>query len=291
MARLKQLQKSFERERADAREETHQLQQTLGLLRDEFQKAEEEKQRALEASRKSNDLATRFEGEVKSLRQIMAGMSNELSSMRTRLRDLRDQRHREEDDDTNTTIDEVAKVLPFSERSDDETKVSPTATANTSTTISDDSSSTGQHMKATTKKERQASIFGNALVGLGNLWGSGRQLTSSETTEATTTSDVPTTPTRRVRSRRRSVSDPESSPCRVPTQHSKHALESEVESLRNQLSHLRAEQLDLDINHRCEVNSLKDIVKAISTECENLRSEKKLLIQEKGRLMKAANGG
>ena len=64
-------------------------------------------------------------------------------------------------------------------------------------------------------------------------------------------------------------------------------MTSTISDLRRKLEALEDESSDLNMTHRCEVQALKEIIKAMSIECDALRQEKVLLQKENGRLTEA----
>ena len=305
ISRLKQIRVAFEKQRRDTSEETLQLQQTLKMLRDEFQTSEETLSRTKKERDDARSQASTFKEETESLREIMAAMGNEIKIMRNRILELNI-----EDDDNDgkkmivsrppaVSLDVSCKTTTVHisrqgsvgivnnddkkenlEQDKEKKKSSPTTTKDDDEEEDSSSSTTTQH-KPTPTAEHKPSLIGSALMGLGSLWGSSNSIVEDKS------SAEPTTPKRR--SRRRSVSDPQLSPrpknVEPPMTPEKSNMKVKIDNLQRQLNAMREEQIDLDINHRCEVKSLKDIVKAMSSEIDNLRSEKKLLMEEKNRLL------
>jgi len=316
ISRLKQIRVAFEKQRMDTSEETLQLQQTLKMLREEFQKSEE----TLIVTKKERDDATtqvsRLKQESESLREIMASMGTELKVMRNRIQELQREDNMSDDGDFSSTkilvsrpparsVDVACKsttihvsrhgsvgILDNNNSNIEKENLLQARLPDLREDSNDKEEKVDQEDQEdkdnSNKKEekdklpRHTSLIGSALLGLGSLWGSSNNISTTE---------PPTTPTRR--SRRRSVSDPQSSPRssaslkEPPMTPEKSGMKQKIEMLERQINQMREEQSDLDINHRCEVKSLKDIVKAMSSELDNLNSEKKLLTEEKNRLLEA----
>ena len=295
ISRLKQIRVAFEKQRRDTSEETLQLQQTLKMLRDEFQSSEETLIRTKKERDDARSQASTFKEETESLREIMAAMGNEIKIMRNRIQELNI-----EDGDNDrkklivsrppavsldvsckTTTVHISRQGSVGIVDNDDKKeleqdeVKEKKKSSPTKDEEEDSSTTTEH-KPTPHKP---SLIGSALLGLGSLWGSSNSIVEDKS------SAEPTTPKRR--SRRRSVSDPQLSPRpkEPPMSPEKSNMKVKIDNLERQLNAMREEQTDLDINHRCEVKSLKDIVKAMSSEIDNLRSEKQLLMEEKNRLL------
>ena len=301
ISRLNQIRVAFEKQRRDTSEETLQLQQTLKMLRDEFQISEET---LIEMKKERDDArsqALRFKEETESLREIMAAMGNEIKVMRNRIQELKIEDNSNEkkilvsrppavslDVPCKTTTIHVSRQgsVGIVDNNDEKENLKEEKEKKNEGILTDlpkasveKDDTTQQKSTSNVTNHHKPSLIGSALMGLGSLWGSSNSIVEDSSTE-------PTTPKRR--SRRRSLSDPRSSPMKnvePPMSPEKSNMKVQINNLQRQLSAMREEQTDLDLNHRCEVKSLKDIVKAMSSEIDNLRSEKQLLMEEKNRLL------
>lgn len=322
ISRLKQIRVAFEKQRQDTNEETLQLQQTLKMLRDEFVKTEEANTKTRKELESSKQEASQYKQEAESLREIMGAMGEELKMMRKRIQELHTSSSSSFCDDTTlkkiltvsrppassidvkckTTTIHVSRQGSIGILDDNKTEKEnrkmirlgdlPKGEEEENDDDDDDDVAVEKFLDEVQELQPQKpesdaprhkpSLIGSALLGLGNLWSS----------SSSNNLDDKGSPKRR--SRRRSVSDPRSSSPRetsldIPEKEAPEILElkSRIKTLTRQLSTMKNEQADLDINHRCEVKSLKDIVKAMSSEIDNVRSEKKLLLEEKNRLLES----
>ena len=75
-----------------------QLQQTLKLVREEFQRTEEERARLEAACAKQQEQIDRYEIEMKRMRDVASSLSVEMNALRVRLR-LKGQKDDDDDDD------------------------------------------------------------------------------------------------------------------------------------------------------------------------------------------------
>eukprot|EP00939_MAST-03C_sp_MAST-3C-sp1_P000310 g310.t1 len=234
LKKMKQIQTAYRLQKNDAEEATMQLQHTLKLVRDEFERTEDEKRDAEKELKLTRKQLERSDAEVKSLREIVAAMSEELTSMRVRLRLRQDEDVNAEDNESG-----AARYRPHEGRSETSTPAhgvvdddevgaitsrrnerpsngkqseSHTQSVVDAQEIASATDSTKKTPPATptrrteaTTTGRKTSFFESALLGVGlNLWG-------TATTAAGTTSPS----TSRGRSRRRSNSGPPASPSRL----------------------------------------------------------------------------